>query len=187
MRNAIEESITIRQAMLSDDGLLKAFDTAVDRIVQCFRSGGKLLLCGNGGSAADAQHIAAELSGRFKMDRKPLFAEALHVNTSFLTSVANDYGYDEVFARMVSAMARPGDIVIGLSTSGNSENVVRALKVAKELECTTIALLGETDGKMGAMVDLALNVPSRDTARIQELHITIGHAICESVEKQMFL
>ena len=142
--------------------------------------------CGNGGSAADAQHIAAELSGRFYYDRPPLFAEALHVNTSYLTAVANDYSYNEIYARLMRAKGRKGDVLVGISTSGNSENVIRAMKVAKEKGLINVAWTGETGGKMKACADLLINVPSTDTPRIQESHIMIGHIICEIVEQNLF-
>jgi len=146
----------------------------------------KVLFCGNGGSAADAQHIAAELSGRFYFDREPLFAEALHVNTSYLTAVANDYSYDEVFSRLVKAKGRAGDILIGISTSGNSKNVIKAIEVANEKGMITIGMTGKTGGKMKEICKYLINVPSTDTPRIQEAHIMIGHIICEIVEKVLF-
>lgn len=186
IQQSLEESIAIRTALLADQAFAENVGSAVATMVSAFKSGGKVLLCGNGGSAADAQHIAAELSGRFKMDRKPLFAEALHVNSSFLTAVANDYGYDQVFARMAEAMGKPGDVIIGLSTSGNSLNVAKALQKGRELGMHTIALLGKEDGSIGQWSDIALHVPSSDTARIQEVHITIGHVLCEQVETQLF-
>ena len=145
-----------------------------------------MLLCGNGGSAADAQHLAAEFSGRFYYDRQPLPAEALHVNTSFLTAVANDYSFEDVYARMVRATGKPGDILIGLSTSGNSPNVVRAFEEARAIGMTTIGFTGETGGKLSPLCDFLINVPSQDTPRIQEAHITIGHIICEIVESTLF-
>lgn len=186
MKTALEESIRLREEMLSDAALLEKIHLAAEAMIRTFRADGKVLFCGNGGSAGDAQHISAELSGRFKKDRKPLFAEALHVNSSFMTAVANDYGYEETFARMTEAMGRKHDVWVGLSTSGNSKNVVRALLKAKELGMTTIAMLGEADGAMGAVADIAIHVPSSDTARIQELHITIGHVLCEEIEAQLF-
>ena len=143
-------------------------------------------LCGNGGSAADAQHIAAELSGRFYYDRPPLNAEALHVNTSYLTAVANDYSYNLVYSRMIQAAAKKNDILIGISTSGNSENILNAFATAREIGVTTIALTGESGGKMGQSCDILINVPSRCTPRIQESHIMIGHIICEIIETTLF-
>lgn len=185
-RSIIEEGIDIRKAMLDDPQFESRCNEAIDALCECFERKGKLLLCGNGGSAADAQHIAAELTGRFKLNREPLFAEALHVNPSFVTAVANDYGYDHVFQRMVRAMGRKGDVFIGLSTSGNSKNVLAAMREAQVLGMRTIAFLGKSDGEVGSLADIKINVPSSDTARIQEVHITIGHLLCEAVEHRLF-
>ncbi len=154
--------------------------------MKAFKNGEKVLFCGNGGSAADAQHLAAEFSGRFYYDRPPLYAEALHVNTSYLTAVANDYSYDEVYARSVKAKATNGDVLIALSTSGNSKNIIRAFEVAKENNVITIALTGQTGGLIKNLSDILINVPSKDTPRIQEAHIMIGHIICEIVENEIF-
>jgi len=186
IKNAIEGSIEVKQRLLSDKNMLERIQKVIDECTNCFRNGGKILLCGNGGSAADAQHLAAELSGRFYYDRKPLYAEALHVNTSALTAVANDYSYDEVFSRQVIAKGRKGDILIGLSTSGNSQNVLNALSAARQEEMVTIGLTGEMGGKMKDMCDYLINVPSNDTPRIQEAHILIGHIICEMIELNIF-
>ena len=141
--------------------------------------------CGNGGSAADAQHLAAELSGRFYFDRQPLNAEALHCNTSYLTAVANDFGYDLIYSRLLEGTAKKNDIVVGISTSGNSKNIVNAFQTAKEFEMGIIAMTGEDGGDMKNYADILLNVPSKDTPRIQESHILIGHIICELIETQM--
>lgn len=159
---------------------------AAEVLNACFKADGKVLFCGNGGSAADAQHLAAEFSGRFYYDRAPLFAEALHVNTSYLTAVANDYSYDETYARLTKAMGRTGDVLIGLSTSGNSGNVVRAFEVARELGMTTIGFTGQTGGKMAALSHVLINIPSTDTPRIQECHMLLGHTLCEMVELEQF-
>ena len=182
----IRESIATKTALLNDEALLQRLEDLTQACIQTFRNGGKVLFCGNGGSAADAQHIAAELSGRFYQDRPPLFAEALHVNSSYLTAVANDYGYDEVFARMTGAMGRSGDILIGLSTSGNSPNVRKAIAKAGQLGMTTAALTGHTGGKLHDEVDILLNVPSEDTPRIQESHILLGHLLCQEIERVLF-
>jgi len=182
----LETSIAIRQELLSDSSFQVNLERMIELVASCFRNGGKLLLCGNGGSAGDAQHIAAELSGRFKKDRAPLFAEALHVNTSYLTAVANDYGYEETFARMTRAMGRPGDVLIGLSTSGNSKNVLKAMEAAQEIGMSTVAFLGDQKGSIGEVANHCLMVPSNDTARIQEVHITIGHTLCEALESSLF-
>lgn len=182
----ISESIEVKRKILEDKELVGKIHKVVEEIVNAFRNDRKVLLCGNGGSAADAQHIAAELSGRFYHDRSPLFAEALHTNTSYLTAVANDYSYDEVFARLVKAKGRKGDILIGISTSGNSPNVIKAIEVANEIGMITVGLTGQTGGKMKGICKYLINVPSTDTPRIQEAHITIGHIICELVEKELF-
>lgn len=186
LRKNLEASIRIRQALLEDQAFQLEFERILNLIETAFRQDQKLLLCGNGGSASDAQHIAAELSGRFTKDRAPLFAEALHVNTSYLTAVANDYGYDQVFARMTDAMGRIGDVLIGLSTSGNSTNVLRAFEKAREKGMHTIAFVGDQNGAIGAVADHVLRVPSTDTARIQEVHITLGHSFCEALENRLF-
>jgi D-sedoheptulose 7-phosphate isomerase len=181
----VSDSISIHQLILSDQNFLEKIQMAVDICVQSLQSGGKILLCGNGGSASDAQHIAAELSGRFYYDRPPLYAEALHVNTSYLTAVANDYHFDKVYSRMLEAAGRKGDVLIGLSTSGNSANVVNAMLTAKEIGMKTIAFTGSTGGKLSSS-DILLNVPSICTPRIQEIHILIGHIVCELIEKTIF-
>lgn len=147
---------------------------------------GSVLFCGNGGSAADAQHLAAEFSGRFYYDRPPLNSEALHVNTSYLTAVGNDYSFDEVYARIVRAKGKKGDVLVALSTSGNSENILRAILAAAEAGMTVIGMTGQSGGKMKDKCDTLINVPSADTPRIQEAHITIGHIICELVESDLF-
>jgi D-sedoheptulose 7-phosphate isomerase len=144
------------------------------------------LFCGNGGSAADAQHLAAEFSGRFYYDRPPLPSEALHANTSYLTAVANDYSFEEVYSRMIRGVGKEGDILIGISTSGNSPNILRALTTANDLGMITVGMTGESGGRMKEHCDYLLNVPSADTPRIQEAHIMIGHIICELVEAALF-
>jgi D-sedoheptulose 7-phosphate isomerase len=186
VQTSIQASIAVKQAMLADADFQQKIAEATRTCVATFRAGGKVLFCGNGGSAADAQHIAAELSGRFYTDRPPLFAEALHVNTSYLTAVANDYGYDLVFARMVEAAGRAGDVLVAISTSGNSPSIVRAAEKARAIGMTTIGLSGQAGGQLRACCDLLLNVPSSDTPRIQEAHILIGHIICQAVEQEMF-
>lgn len=168
-------------------GALRSLAPEVDRVVnvvaRSLAAGGTLLVCGNGGSAADAQHIAAELTGRFFRDRKPLRALALHGNTSSLTAIANDYGYDHVFAREIGAHGREGDVLLAISTSGNSLNVVRAIETAHEKKMTVVGLTGESGGKMAELCDICLCVPSQSTPRIQECHILIGHTICELLER----
>ena len=182
VRMRLRESALIKEKLQEDaDTLIKA----ASAISRAFRNGNKVLLFGNGGSAADAQHIAAELAGKFAKDRDPLPALALTTNTSTLTAIANDYDFGGVFARLVKAHAREGDIVIGISTSGTSENVVRGIKAAKDAGAFTIAMCG-SGGKLWDMVDIALAVPSKQTPRIQEAHITLGHIICELVEEDLF-
>lgn len=173
-------------AIEKDETLKAAVQDAVDAIVNCFRSGGRVYFCGNGGSAADAQHLAAEFSGRFYFDRPVLPADALHCNTSYLTAVGNDYGYDMIFARLISGLGQKGDILVGISTSGNSANILQAFEVCREKGVRTIAMTGASGGKMKALSDLLINIPSTDTPRIQEAHITVGHIICELVEQAMF-
>jgi D-sedoheptulose 7-phosphate isomerase len=186
IRKAFENSINVKQQILHDAVLLLKIEQSIDFITDALKNGNKVLFCGNGGSAADAQHLAAELSGRFYFDRLPLAAEALHCNTSYLTAVANDYGYNEVFARIVKGSGLDGDVLIGLSTSGNSKNIVKAFCVAKQQGMSVIAFTGASGGEMKDLADILLNVPSTDTPRIQEAHITIGHIICEQVELNLF-
>jgi D-sedoheptulose 7-phosphate isomerase len=182
----ITASIEVKQQILADELMLETIEAAVNAITDCFRNGGKVLFCGNGGSAADAQHLAAEFSGRFYKDRKALPAEALHCNTSYLTAVANDYSYDVIYARLVEGIGAKGDVLIGLSTSGNSSNIVRAFETAKDKELITIGFTGITGGVMKSYSDYLFNVPSADTPRIQESHILIGHIICQLVEEKLF-
>jgi D-sedoheptulose 7-phosphate isomerase len=176
----ISESIAVKQQLLEDEKIIGTVATCVDIIVTAFNNGNKVLFCGNGGSAADAQHLAAEFSGRFYIDRDALPAEALHCNTSYLTAVANDYSFDLIYARLIKGLGKKGDVLVGLSTSGNSANIVNAFETAKEKEMITIG------GAMKAMSDYLLNVPSTDTPRIQESHILLGHIICELVEERLF-
>lgn len=186
IRAIARDSIETKQRLLADDRLM---DTALDvarRVADTFRADGKVFFCGNGGSAADAQHLAAEFSGRFYFDRDPLFSEALHVNTSYITAVANDYSYEEIYSRLVKAKVRQGDILIGMSTSGNSANIVRAFEQARAQGGLTVGMTGETGGKMKAVSDILLNMPSTDTPRIQECHMLLGHAICQLVEEMLF-
>jgi D-sedoheptulose 7-phosphate isomerase len=186
IRKVFQNSIDLKQAMLVDAEVIALVEQLATLCVSCFQKDGKLLFCGNGGSAADAQHLAAEFSGRFYFDRPPLYAEALHVNTSYLTAVGNDYGYDETYARMVKAMGRKGDVLFALSTSGNSKNILRAVAVAREQEMTIIGFTGQTGGQLAAHCDYLLAVPSQDTPRIQECHMLVGHLICELVERELF-
>lgn len=186
VKRIIEDSIHVKQQLLEDEYLLSAIIRSVGVIVNAFKGGNRVYFCGNGGSAADAQHLAAEFSGRFYKNRKALPAEALHCNTSYLTAVANDFSYDAVYARLIDGIANSGDVLIGLSTSGNSANIVKAFEVAAAKKLTTIALTGITGGLMKGISDILINVPSTDTPRIQESHILIGHIICQLVEEQYF-
>ena len=183
---AIEASLRVKELLLHDSFVHNLIASVVSEIVSSYRNGGKVLICGNGGSAADAQHIAAELSGKFYFDREPLDAEALHVNTSYLTAVANDYGYQHVFGRLVQAKGRHGDILIGITTSGNSLNVAIALQQAKKQGLVTVGFSGMNKGKVDEYCDFIFHVPSDDTPRVQEAHILIGHIICQLVESELF-
>ena len=186
IKSKIKASADLKTSLLSNDAILNSINSVVNEIITCYKKDGKVLWAGNGGSAADAQHLAAELSGRFYYDRPPLFSEALHVNTSYTTAVANDYSYDEIYARLTRAMGRKGDVLIGMSTSGNSGNVVKALEVANSLGIITVCFTGETGGKMAGLCKYLINIPSKDTPRIQECHMVIGHTICELVEINLF-
>lgn len=183
---SIQQSIAVKQAILNNPELQARIQQAADIITSALRSGGRVHFCGNGGSAADAQHLAAELSGRFYLDRPPLNAEALHCNTSYLTAVANDYGYEAAFARLLQGTAKEGDVLVAISTSGNSRNILNAIEMAKTMGVKVIAMTGESGGAMRDRADILLNVPSADTPRIQECHILIGHILCELVESEMF-
>ncbi|MEI6173332.1 MAG: D-sedoheptulose 7-phosphate isomerase [Bacteroidota bacterium] len=183
---SIKESIEVKQKLITNSYLISEIRKVSVACTTAFSRGNKVLFCGNGGSAADAQHLAAELSGRFNYDRPPLPSEALHVNTSYLTAVANDYSYDEVYARLLRGMGKEGDVLIGISTSGNSKNIIRAFETARDLRITTVALTGETGGFLAGLSDFMINIPSKDTARIQESHIMVGHIICEQIESTLF-
>ncbi|MFT3903705.1 MAG: D-sedoheptulose 7-phosphate isomerase [Niabella sp.] len=182
----IQDSILTKQKLLKEETVLNTVEKVVTHIVLAFQNGNSVYFCGNGGSAADAQHLAAEFSGRFYLDRKALPAEALHCNTSYLTAVANDYHFDLIYARLIDGIGKKGDILIGLSTSGNSRNIVEAFLTARKKGMTTIALTGTTGGELKSHSDYLINVPSADTPRIQECHILLGHIICELVEEKYF-
>jgi len=186
IQQLVKSSIDAKEAVLADEALLEKVQVVSDLISEAFRADKKVLFCGNGGSAADAQHLAAEFSGRFYFDRDPLFSEALHVNTSYVTAVANDYSYDQIYSRLIKAKGRQGDVLIGLSTSGNSKNVIEAFKQGKENGMITIAMTGESGGNMKDQCDHLLNMPSSDTPRIQECHMLLGHIICQLVEEALF-
>jgi D-sedoheptulose 7-phosphate isomerase len=187
IRSIIQASIDTKLAILQDEKMIDAVHESVDKITAAFKNGNKILFCGNGGSAADAQHLAAEFSGRFYKDRYALPAEALHVNTSYMTAVANDYSFDVVYSRMINGIGKKGDVLVGLSTSGNSINILKAIETAKEKGMTTIGFTGKSGGKMKNDCHILLNVPSTDTPRIQESHILLGHIICQLVEEQYFM
>ena len=182
----IQQSIDLKKKIITDTFLLGQIEEAARLIVQAYRSGNKTLFCGNGGSAADAQHLAAELSGKFYIDRLPIHAEACHVNSSFLTAVSNDFGFEMAYARYIRAVGKKGDVLVAISTSGNSENVYRAICQAEEIGFSCIVLSGSTGGRIAEKATVLINVPSDDTPRIQELHIMIGHIICEIVETELF-
>lgn len=186
IKQIISESISVKQQLLNDETVIAKLDAISNIMVAAFKNGKKVLFCGNGGSAADAQHLAAEFSGRFYLDREALPAEALHVNTSYLTAIANDYSYEVAYARLIKGIAHAGDVLIGLSTSGNSPNIVEAFKAAKEKGMITVGFTGATGGKLKELSDHLFNVPSTVTPRIQESHIMLGHIICQLVEERYF-
>lgn len=186
IKESIQQSIEIKNQILESTDFQERIAKAAKLMVSSLRKGGKIHFCGNGGSAADAQHLAAELSGRFYFDRPPLNAEALHCNTSYLTAVGNDYGYDHIFSRLIRGTGKAGDVMVGISTSGNSKNIINAYQVCKEMRISIISFTGKTGGIMKDYSDILLNVPSKETPRIQESHIMIGHIICELVESEMF-
>jgi len=184
IKSLLRESIEVKEKTLKEQS--KIIGKIAERVIECYREGKKVILFGNGGSAADAQHIATELVCRFQKERKSLPAIALTTDTSALTAIGNDYGFDRIFSRQVESITEKGDVVIGISTSGNSVNVIEGVKEAKKLGAYTIGFLGATGGKLKNIVDLALCIPSEKTARIQETHITVGHIVCEIVEEELF-
>ena len=186
IKKCLSSSVENFTYVLNDTNIHTKIEKIIDLSIKAFRNDKKMLFCGNGGSASDAQHITAELSGKFYVDRPPLNAEALHVNSSFITAVANDYGYDEIYSRMLQASGRAGDILIAISTSGNSTNVIKAIKKAKEIGIITIGLTGKKTGDMDSICDVIIKAPTNDTPRVQEIHILIGHIICEMIEEKMF-
>lgn len=186
IRSKIQESIETKNRLLTDDGILTTIDQVVAECIRCFQADGKILFCGNGGSAADAQHLSAEFAGRFYQDREPLFSEALHVNTSYITAVGNDYSFEEIYARAIRGNGRRGDILFGISTSGNSPNIIKAFEVCREKGVTTVGMTGASGGKLKPLSDFLINIPSDDTPRIQECHILTGHIICEMTERALF-
>jgi D-sedoheptulose 7-phosphate isomerase len=186
INDLIKASISVKEQIISDGVMAPILEEVIQIITNTFQNGGAVYFCGNGGSAADAQHLAAEFSGRFYKDRKALPSEALHCNTSYLTAVANDYSYDVIYSRLIEGIARKGDVLIGLSTSGNSGNILKAFEMANSMGVITIGMTGAGGGKMKAISNYLIEVPSNTTPRIQESHILIGHIICELVEKNIF-
>ncbi|MFM1929531.1 MAG: hypothetical protein RL387_859 [Bacteroidota bacterium] len=186
IKEIIKSSISVKEQLLQNDALLEQINTTVKVITDAFKNGNAVYFAGNGGSAADAQHLAAEFSGRFYKDRKALPSDALHCNTSYLTAVANDYSYDVIYSRLLEGLAKKGDILVGISTSGNSKNIVKAFEMAESMGVITIAFTGENGGQMKSMANYLINVPSNTTPRIQESHILVGHIICELVEENIF-
>ena len=182
----LNDSFDNLQKVISDKELILEIETITTKIIKAFKDGNKLLLCGNGGSASDAQHIAAELSGRFIKERKPLYAEALHVNSSYMTAVSNDYGFESTYSRMLEAIGKKGDVLIALSTSGNSENVINAVKMANSLGMLSVGMSGAMGGKIKDLCQHNIIIPSSNTARVQEAHILVGHIFCQIIEEQLF-
>lgn len=186
IKSIIEGSIEVKQALLNEPQLVTEIEKVVDAITNAFKNGNAVYFAGNGGSAADAQHLAAEFSGRFYKDRKALPSDALHCNSSYLTAVANDYSYDVIYARLLEGLTKPGDVLVGISTSGNSANIVKAFEMAKTIGVVTVGFTGADGGKMKSLSDFLINIPSTTTPRIQESHILVGHIICELVEENIF-
>lgn len=186
IKELIQSSIEVKQSLLQDEDLVKQIDTVVEVVTNAFKNGNAVYFAGNGGSAADAQHLAAEFSGRFYKDRKALPSDALHCNSSYLTAVANDYSYDVIYSRLLEGLAKKGDVLVGISTSGNSGNIVKAFEMAASMGVVTVGFTGANGGKMKNMADYLINVPSNITPRIQESHILVGHIICELVEVNIF-
>ena len=186
IKTIIEGSVQVKQALLNNHDLVTEIEKIVHAITDAFKKGNAVYFAGNGGSAADAQHLAAEFSGRFYKDRKALPSDALHCNSSYLTAVANDYSYDVIYARLLEGLAKPGDVLVGISTSGNSGNIVKAFEMAKTIGVVTVGFTGASGGKMQPLSDFLINIPSSTTPRIQESHILVGHIICELVEENIF-
>lgn len=186
IKQLIQSSIEVKQLLLQDEVLMQQIATVVDVVTNTFKNGNAVYFAGNGGSAADAQHLAAEFSGRFYKDRKALPSDALHCNSSYLTAVANDYSYDVIYSRLLEGLAKKGDVLVGISTSGNSGNIVKAFEMAASMGIITVGFTGANGGKMKNMANYLINVPSNTTPRIQESHILVGHIICELVEENIF-
>jgi D-sedoheptulose 7-phosphate isomerase len=186
IKQILQASIDTKQKLAADKELLATIEKIVEVTVTAFKNGKRVYFCGNGGSAADAQHLAAEFSGRLYKDRKALPAEALHCNTSYITAVGNDYSFDDIYSRIIDGIGIQGDILFGISTSGNSKNIIKAFEVARQKGMITVGFTGITGGLMKSISDHLVNIPSSDTQRIQESHITVGHIICQLVEENIF-
>jgi D-sedoheptulose 7-phosphate isomerase len=186
VKTSIQNSIKLKSELLNNEQVISDICKAAERIIDCYKNGDKVVFCGNGGSAADAQHLSAELSGRFYYDRPPLAAEALHTNAPYVTAVGNDYSFEQIYARLLQASGKKGDVLIALSTSGNSQNIIYAIEEANKLSMTTICLTGKGGGKLKGKCDILIEVPSNDTPRIQECHMLVGHILCNIVEQTMF-
>ena len=186
IRKRLAQHRDIIEQILADEKLQDTIAQITDTIVTCVKYGGRVYFCGNGGSAADAQHLAAEFSGKFYLERDILPSEALHCNSSYITAVSNDLSFEIIYSRLISGIGKAGDVLVGLSTSGNSANIVKAFETCHEKAITTVAFTGADGGRMRELTKLLINVPSTDTPRIQEAHITIGHIICELVEEEIF-
>lgn len=186
IREAINQSVKLKSQILNNEAIIQIVAEAADLITRALKSGHRVLFCGNGGSAADAQHLAAELSGRFYLERKAINAEAININIPFLTAVSNDYNFEYSYARYLEGAAKNGDVLVLLSTSGNSANIVKAAEYARNNGIFTITLTGKTGGKLAPLSDITILIPSDDTPRIQEVHMLLGHCICEIVEKNIF-
>ena len=184
--NSIKSSILLKSLILEDDEIISSLEEITKRCILAFRNNNKVLFCGNGGSAADAQHLASELSGKFNKDRDPLYAEALHVNSSFITATSNDYGFEYTYARMINACGKKGDILFALSTSGKSKNIINAIHEAKEKGMTTVGFTGSKVNDMDSICDLIIKIPNSNVPRIQESHMLLGHIICDLIEQEMF-
>lgn len=186
IKNRFNELNELLTKTLENYSTIKIIKSISETITEAYRVENKTVFCGNGGSAAEAQHLAAELSGKFNIDREPIPAEACHVNPSFVTAVSNDYDFTKVYARYIEAFCKKGDVLIGLSTSGNSPNIISAFEKARQMNVVTVAMTGETGGKLAAFADYIIKIQSTNVPRIQEMHLLIGHIICETVENNLF-
>lgn len=182
----IKELTDLSAEILNNSNFAQLIEEVSEKIVEAYRNGKKTIFCGNGGSSAEAQHLAAELSGKFNIERKPIPAEACHVNSSFVTAVANDYDFSKIYSRYIEGFGQSGDVLIGLSTSGTSANIVEAFKMAHQLGIVTVALTGQSGGELAGISDYCFKIPSTNVPRIQEIHLLIGHILCGNVEQALF-